>query len=109
MNQHLERLRQMLRREPNADERQRIRAAAIADAYRNVFNSPEGELVLKDLLRKADLLSATAGDEAEVGRRQVALHILAMMGWSETELLRFHQQQADDAMREALWAQEQAA
>lgn len=107
-NLRLERLRRMMRGTKDEGDRQRLRHAGIADAYKTMYQTPEGEIVFNDLLRKGDLLSAT-NDPNEVGRRQVALHILNMLGWSEAELLRFHQQQTDDVMRDAVFAQESAA
>ena len=61
-------------------------------AYRDVFATPAGELVLHDLLRRAGILSTSVvlgspeATHVNEGRRQLALEILQQLRWSEGDL-----------------------
>lgn len=63
-----------------------------ATAYRFVFASSEGQIVLADLAREGCLLETTATDGAtntthlNEGRRMMVVHILQRLSWSVGEL-----------------------
>lgn len=84
-----------------------------ASAYQQVFGSPEGQIVLQDLLREAGLLSSsvTPGDAYDThrkeGRREIGLHLISMLAWSQSEVAAFAQAQAGEAV--ALVSLEEAA
>jgi len=67
---------------------------AINASYRAVFDSPEGERVLHDLMQRAGILetSVIEGDAGmthfKEGRRSVVLDILAELQWSESDIAR---------------------
>lgn len=75
-----------------------------SSAYRAVFETPEGAIVLQDILREAGLLSSSVveGDayatHRKEGRREIALHIVDMLSWSESELAAFAQAQTGEAL-----------
>lgn len=61
----------------------------LADAYQRVFGTPEGQLVLRDLIGQGGVLEIAA-DPADSrfydGKRALALHILHRLRWSVSEL-----------------------
>ncbi len=57
----------------------------LGDAYKSVFSTPEGQLVLDDLLFHGKVLEAASG-ETEEGMRRLALHILSMINWKTVDL-----------------------
>jgi len=65
---------------------------AINAAYRAVFTSPDGEKVLRDLMKRGGLLetSMVEGDPHltafKEGKRAVILDVLAELRWSEKEI-----------------------
>lgn len=69
------------------------RRETIGDAYRRLFDTPDGKLVLADLLKEGRLfdVSVEAGDPLTTGlndgRRALALVILERLRWSEMEIL----------------------
>lgn len=63
----------------------------VFQSYKDVFLSPHGEVVLKDLMTKYSLLNSTfSGDVNEMlireGERKVVLHILSVLKINITEL-----------------------
>lgn len=54
----------------------RVTRGGVNQAYRELFDTPAGQVVLNDLVRFCNVLSATNGDLIEEGKRVVALHIL---------------------------------
>lgn len=81
------------------------KAEKLAIAYKQVFDSPEGAVVLDDLIVEAGVLDPNlAGPEAgqwEHGRRSLGLYILKKLGWSASEIAAFErratQQSIDNA------------
>src|SRR5262245_54069559 len=73
---------------------------AVNAAYRAVFDSPEGEKVLKDLMIRGGLLetSTIPGDPHMThfrdGRRSLVLDILAELQWSESQIARLAREQS---------------
>lgn len=55
--------------------RQEQEQEAIAQAYKNIFSTPDGKKVLKDICYAAGLYETRLGD-FEAGQRNVALRIL---------------------------------
>ena len=80
------------------------RRYALATAYSRAFGSPEGQLVLRDLLREGGMLSVShvEGDAHSTafndGKRALALHIVQRLRWSEGELLQLGQELAADTL-----------
>ncbi len=70
------------------------REKVIAGAYQRLFETPEGQIVLRDLLRAGGILSvshvAGAPDDSAFndGRRSLALHVLDRLRWSEGEMVK---------------------
>lgn len=70
------------------------RRMAIVGDYHAVYNSPEGERVIQDILRESGLLSVghVAGDPGSSsfndGKRAVGLAIIQRLRWSEGELVK---------------------
>lgn len=77
------------------------RNKAIRSAYATVFGSPEGKLVLHDLLRRTGILEASmvAGDPHMThfrdGRRSVGLDVVHMLRWTEGEMMQLALQQTE--------------
>ncbi len=69
------------------------RMSATRRAYQTVFSTPEGELVLYDLMTRCGVLetSQVNGDPHMVafreGRRSVALDLINAMRWTEAEVI----------------------
>jgi hypothetical protein len=80
--------------------------AKIGDSYRRLFESPDGQFVLMDLLNRSGVLqtSMVAGEPHMTayreGRRSIALEIIQLMQWSEMELVRLSMQRTAAALRE---------
>ena len=102
-----------LRRLPESEWQQAIDARKSA-AYSAVFATPEGEIVLQDLLREGGLLASSVveGDayatHRKEGRRELALHIVHRLSWSESQVAAFAQAQAGEAVALASMTQEAA-
>lgn len=70
---------------------------SLVQAYKNVFSSKEGQLVLTDLMRKCRILEpvtdvSSAGGFSVVsafydGKRAAVLDVFKMLGYSETRLI----------------------
>jgi hypothetical protein len=90
------------------------RRLEMANAYQAVFDGPQGQRVLRDILHAGGVLNVayTEGDSGGThfndGKRALALHILDRLRWSEGELLQLGQEVTFEELtaREAL--QEQA-
>ena len=73
-------------------------------AYHRVFTSPEGEIVLRDLLKRGGLLqvSAVAGDPHMThyndGRRSIVLEIVHQLRWSEGEMMQLALQRTGEQL-----------
>lgn len=80
--------------------------AKLGAAYRRLFESPDGQVVLADLMNRCGLLqtSMTAGEphmtSFREGRRAIALEIAQLMQWSEMEILALARQRTAEALRE---------
>jgi hypothetical protein len=70
----------------------------LAEAYANVFDSPHGEIVWRDLMQATGALASPyqQGDPHDtmvrLGRHQVGLHLLTRRKWSEAQFRRFGEQ-----------------
>lgn len=66
------------------------RKSRIADAYKAVYSTDPGQTVVHDIMRRGGLLE-TAADPTDSrfheGRRSLALHVVEMLRWSESEIL----------------------
>lgn len=65
--------------------------AAVLKAYQNIFNSPDGQTVLADLMNAHGMLSSSfSGDPLKTvfkeGERNVVLRILTILKTDETQL-----------------------
>jgi hypothetical protein len=82
------------------------RRMAITGAYHSVYNSPDGQLVIHDILREAGVLSAAhvAGDpgssQVNEGKRLIGLMILQRLRFSEGALVKLAQLQANEEIEE---------
>ena len=80
------------------------RRARLGRAYHAVFGSPEGKLVLADLLGAAGMLETShmpgdsCGTAFQEGRRSLGLHVLDHLRWTETELLRLARERTSDRL-----------
>lgn len=74
--------------------------AATALAYKNVFESPEGQLVLVDLIKFSGLLEASPQTVEQAnysnGCRAMALRIIDQMGYDVPRLLQLTQARLDE-------------
>lgn len=74
---------------------------ALAQSYQTVFGSDEGQIVLRDLIAHAGLLTAQhdPGDPRFAdGKQALALHILERLRWSVSELQLLQQEISHDAL-----------
>lgn len=60
-----------------------------AQVYRTVYASPEGKIMIEDLLKKGGILEAAPAEDSRFyeGRRSLALEILNELRWSESEMV----------------------
>ena len=83
------------------------RRLQIASDYHAVYNSPEGERVIHDILREAGILTVAHVDgdpgtsEFNDGKRAVGLAIIQMLRWSEGELVALARLQTSDQLSES--------
>lgn len=76
----------------------------LAAAYSAVFESPDGRIVLADLLARAGMLevSTVFGDPYAThfrdGRRALALEIVNLLRWSEMELLQLAKERTAETL-----------
>lgn len=84
-----------LRKQIDAWKRER----ATVGAYKAVFTSAQGDIVLRDLMIQCGLLSVShvSGDSHDTafneGKRAVVLFILERLRWSEPELMKLAAEQ----------------
>lgn len=81
------------------------RAVATSRAYKAVFNSPDGRLVLIDLIKKAGILDGAHEEQDSAnfhknGRRSIVLDILATLRFDEGGLLELVQARLDEMPEE---------
>lgn len=90
----------------------REKQLGLADAYHQVFETPEGQIVLRDLINEAGIL-AVADDPSDSrfydGKRALALHILSRLRWSATELQQLGEALTYDELTELIQREGQAA
>lgn len=77
------------------------RQVAIALAYKSIFESPDGRLVLTDLMHRAGVLHAVHEDlpgqnDYNNGRRSLVLDILKQLRFNEAALLELSQARLDE-------------
>lgn len=78
----------------------------IASDYQAVYNSPEGERVIHDILREAGVLSVAhvQGDpgtsQFNDGMRAMGLKVIERLRWSEGELVALARRQTTDQLNE---------
>lgn len=81
-------------------------------AYQDVFASPAGEIVLRDLARVTGVLEVgTVPGDAIMsafndGRRAVFLHVARQLRWTEAQVLAMARQAADGAVADAMEAED---
>ncbi len=75
------------------------KAVALSKAYKAVFESPDGKLVLVDLIRRGGVLESELGD-FYTGRRSVVLEIMQTLRFDETGLLELVQARLDENEQE---------
>jgi hypothetical protein len=74
----------------------------LAHAYQRTFDTPHGQMVLRDLLRKGGILETShePGDAYTTawrdGRRSLALELVEALRWTEGELVALAQEQTAD-------------
>ena len=71
------------------------RRISIIAAYKTVFTSIDGQVVLKDLVARAGLLEAEPGKFA-AGRRSIVLEILKELRFDETALMALAAERLDE-------------
>lgn len=82
------------------------RRLAVTGAYHTVYSTPEGAMMIHDLLREAGVLSVghVAGDPASSqfneGKRALGLHILQRLRFSEGALVKLAQLQGNQEIEE---------
>jgi hypothetical protein len=80
------------------------RQKAIRSAYHTVFDSPDGKLVLTDMLQAGGLLeSSMVGGDAHMthyreGRRSMALDLIHKLRWTEGEVMQLALQRTGDQL-----------
>jgi hypothetical protein len=84
------------------------RHKAVRSAYQTVFATPEGKLVLTDLLQKAAMLetSMVAGDPHMTafreGRRSLGNDIIHALRWTEGEMMQLALQRTSDQLQASM-------
>jgi hypothetical protein len=71
------------------------RRIALVKAYKAVFGSIDGQVVLKDLIGRAGILEAEPGKFA-AGRRSIVLEILKDLRFDETGLMALAAERLDE-------------
>ncbi len=76
------------------------RQVARTKLYKSLFNSPDGRLVLIDLMRRSGMLETVSGSAEEAlraeGRRSLVLEIMAELRFNENELLALAEERMDE-------------
>lgn len=87
------------------------RQLAVKAAYRDVFDTPEGQMVFRDLARRSGLheTSFEPGDPQHTafkeGRRSLFLEILQQLRWTEGEIAQLARERDPDALAAAIEAE----
>jgi len=76
------------------------RRIALVKAYKEVFGSIDGQIVLKDLIARAGILEAEPGKFA-AGRRSIVLEILQNLRFDETALMALAAERLDGPEEQA--------
>lgn len=80
---------------------QHTKRIALAQSYQSVFGSTEGQIVLRDVIAQAGLLTAQH-DPSDPrfwdGKQAIALHILERLRWSVAELQLLGQEISHEAL-----------
>lgn len=71
------------------------RRITLTKAYKDVFGSIDGQLVLRDLIVRAGILESELGD-FHTGRRSIVLEILDIIRFDETALMRLTAERLDE-------------
>ena len=71
------------------------RRITLIKAYKDVFGSVDGQVVLKDLVARAGILEAEPG-KFDAGRRSIVLEILQQMRFDETALMKLAAERLDE-------------
>jgi hypothetical protein len=71
------------------------RRIALIKAYKDVFGSVDGQMVLKDLVARAGILESEPG-KFEAGRRSIVLEILQQLRFDETALMALAAERLDE-------------
>jgi hypothetical protein len=80
------------------------RRLQMASDYQAVYNSAEGQRVLRDILREGGILEVAhvAGDpgtsQFNDGKRALALYVVERLRWNEGELVALAQTQTSDQL-----------
>ena len=87
----------------------------MASAYQQVFDGPQGQRVLRDIIQASGFLNEDieplSSHDAlyRAGRRSLAAHIMTRLRWSEGELLQLGQEITYEELMAREQIQEQAA
>lgn len=87
----------------------------MANAYQQVFDGPQGQRVLRDIIAAGgylneDIEPMSGGDALyRCGRRSMVAHILNRLRWSEGELLQLGQEVTYEELMVREQVQDQAA
>ena len=82
------------------------RAGRLRIAYRDTYGSPQGRVVLDDLLFRGGVLrrciveGAPDASDFNEGRRSIALEIIDQLGWSEGALVEYARRQNEASLSE---------
>jgi hypothetical protein len=76
------------------------RRITLTKAYKDVFGSIDGQIVLKDLVARAGILEADPGKFA-AGRRSIVLEILLELRFDETALMALAAERLDETGEQA--------
>lgn len=76
------------------------RRIVLIKAYKDVFGTIDGQLVLKDLVGRAGILEAEPGKFA-AGRRSIVLEILQQLRFDETALMALAAERLDEGGEQA--------
>lgn len=71
------------------------RRITLTKAYKATFNTPDGQLVLRDLIRSSGILESELGD-FYTGRRSIVLEILDVLRFDEGALMALTAERMDE-------------
>lgn len=86
------------------------RERELAQAYRDMWENPQGRLVMRDILNRAGVLEeadhSCEPDERSVraGKRLIAIHIFERMRWSNMKLMELAREQDNDRLDQIMEA-----